>query len=524
MHTWVLAALSFGIQLSSEVVSFISDEMSEKEQKKYQKMVDELQRLTEENEETVSRLKNKSDEEIKKYQEQELYSLEQERERLLAELQLAQEEKRLEIEDAIQKNKEEYEMKKNSVDGFLKQKETEFKREENRIKAKLSRELSDFITQKATERKEYVKSLIEEIKGHREKLKQFKQEHCSQLRKNAFELLTQELITAANKAYAYNQYLSGYIRVSESICATQEKDKLFSYTLPENYPYQGSILYLSEKDFDARTGKGRLYFHGEIQVSFQIEDISDTSDFKGEKIPVYVEEWHKEEVQGRYNKLYFKSYYRFSIQKGNYYLCKRSGGFSGIPAKVKSYERNNSVLLTYGKDMELILKPQNMLNAQHYPPIASEVIVYHMTESYHQQNQKMQYYVSQRVEDTEISLAFHEIPLVIPDSRMDIFIEYIQENNPNIEYDDAKIAPFQEHDTRYEKVRIQLQENFVMLVSIVHITVRNRKKQYFQFEEFLSSEQSIKVEEIFVPFHATIDVYDEEGLFYLARKRKMKIK
>ena len=96
-----------------------------------------------------------------------------------------------------------------------------------------------------------------------------------------------------------------------------------------------------------------------------------------------------------------------------------------------------------------------MLNSAHYPAIRSEIVVYPLEEYFHR-NEGMRYYVTQRFEDTEISLTFHEIPVMIPQDKLIMFCEFFRDYNIDKEYDDAKIAPDDENNFENKSEIIKL--------------------------------------------------------------------
>ena len=277
--------------------------------------------------------------------------------------------------------------------------------------------------------------------------------------------------------------------------------------LPQGFPYRDAILRLSDeqcKQLNENSGWGHLNFHGEnmirisvcVQTSdsitagraFLVEDFKELSTPDGQKSYTYV----------------------LSADKAAYYICKRSGSFSGLPALVSGYDRvTRDVLLTCGYQMELRLPQNNMLHAAHYPPIRSEITVYPLYEKYNHEKNKMQYFVTQRYEDTEIALDFHEIPIIIPHEKLPEFVTYFNSHQIDLEYDDAKLAPADEADVTGDRVKIQFQDVFLMTA-----VLRQHRTgiQYFEFESFSDASERIHPESIFVSFRAVITMYSQEEL------------
>lgn len=490
MSPVILAAVSFGIQFSSELISFIADELTEQDRQKYQKICSEINAL-------------------RSYKEQKLREISNKNEITKAELQRITDEFDDQLSGMLERfavdNDEEFRIAEEEYgksldnDIIFSTKSFEFKNARKNLEQQLRSASIAFLRDKAEERNTYILNLISELKESKKKVKQFEHEQCSSIRKNAFKLLSDELETAISKAYAYKQYLYYYIYNIEDIFdSSKGTEAIFSYLLPEQYPYKGAILNIALTELD-EDGWGCFYFNNEIVVRYYISDIDNYAETISDiPVPVYVDDSSRDG-------------YVLSLQKGRYYLCKRSGGFKGIVAKVTGYDTvNKNVILSYGSSMELYIKPENLENIRHYPPIASEITVFPMYEHYNKKKECLEFFVSQKEEDTEIALNFKEIPVVIADDRLEYFIDYINKNCVRLEYSDSKIAPVDETRTDQKCFKIQFEDNFIIQA---RIEVYEDNSLFFMFECFLDADSVIAPEDIFVPFTAVLKFHSLEEYY-----------
>ena len=512
MNLLMIAAAAFGVQLSARVISFITNEMTDDDCKKRNEIENNIEKLKSETEikqdEIIRDNNDKFAQQVSDYKQQQR-QMEQNANDIRQEEYIRQEEAYKDWENRTNLYWQEQQEHANTV---ISEKERSIKLELQKSMVPFYEKIICYLKEKANERLDYVDNLIDELKSNYDILTKYKQEQCTQLRKNAFEMLKQELKVSIKKAYAYKLYLKKYCQYVKQIYM-QNGELIFSFNLPDKYPYEGAILFFSDEELSLKNGWGQLLFHKVMPVDVFLKDHETLIDNLSQAQPLYVENNDYYERENTYNKSKRRAY-GLSLQKGTYYLCKRSGGFSGIPAKVKRYYKKNAIL-SYGQNMELTLKPQNMLNPMHYPPIGAEIIVYPMYEDYNMKPEV--YYVSQRIEDTEISLSFDEIPVLIPQDKLVYFCNYFVDNKIDQEFDDAKIAPMDENDVWGQRVKIQFQDNFILCASIQD---DKEKRQYFVFESFINKENGIHAEDIFVSFRATIKMYDEDELFGVLRSDK----
>lgn len=445
-----MAAISFGIHLSANIISFIVDEKSKVEQEKQEKFLKEYEKKQ-------KAAKEKREQIIKKLSER--YSSDM---------------------------REAYEREKI--------------KEENQLKEETKAEFIAFIQKQVSERIIYVdETLLKDISNALNTLKEKKMQYNSSLRFNSFRLLRSELEEAKNKALAYKSYLKRYEKKLSDIydCCDNLEDMMFSFILPKEFPYKNKIIFLTPESFDKKTGIGRTFIHGCIEIDFYIIDYDFYKNQSMENFIVMMLDFDCKNYRNNY-----------SIQHGRYKQIEKSGGFTGITAKVNGFD-NQNIILICGKDMRLNLNARNLYNFNRYPATGAEITVFPIGEYYSSEEKRVIYNVSQRQEDAEISLDFHKLSLILPKNKVMEFIDYYEKHsiNLNLIYDDVKVAPVSENATDVlnpEKFKIQFGEYYTMVVEIKS----SNQKQYLWFDSFIDNKH-LSAEDIFIPFNAEIDVLNE---------------
>ena len=130
-----------------------------------------------------------------------------------------------------------------------------------------------------------------------------------------------------------------YQNVLETLCRQENADIIFSIRLPQSFPYFDEIIHLSDAEIQhirENGGWSDLYFHGLIRIQVYVKDmnLSQTGNsFLVEDNAKYP--CHDREMQA----------FGLSSDKAAYYLCKRGGCFTGLPAiKVDgTYSESDSV-------------------------------------------------------------------------------------------------------------------------------------------------------------------------------------
>ncbi len=446
-------AICLGIEISRRIISFVADQLSKDDKEKRNNLSKELNRLMKEesakNEKRISELTDSYAAEMRVEIEQENI-------------------RRLEI-----------------------------------LKAEAKPKILELILKDIKDRSDYVENvLLKDIESALDKLKENKVNHNSALRYNSFKLLREELKEAENKAKAYQRYLKKYESNLSKIYdrCNNDEDIFFSYTLPKEFPYNNKLIFLSSDSFDQKTGEGKVTLHECMDICFYISDY----------------DFYRKEVLGNniaVQQIGFdanKYSYVYSIQHGRYKQVAKSGGFTGVEAKVDGYSSDyKSVFLTYGKDMRLDLSAKNLYNFYRYPVIGSEITVFPLNEYYSNTEKRVVYKVSQRSEDADISLDFQEIPLILPNEKAESFVSYYAVGT---DLRDVKIAPVSETDNsilELDEVKLQFGEHLTMLAKIKS---DNDNRHYLWLEDFVEGKK-LTADDIFIPFYAVINVIYEDDYY-----------
>lgn len=487
------AIISFGLRLTAEVVRFICVEVTEEEIEKHRSILQRLASLSDRSDASLKEhrrdLQGKADdilqtqrkkgEDLRSTMQEKLHSQTQEQRKNIEKLRQYEKQQRQSAEDDILAYARELKL------------ETAHIVQQNREQAR--KLLDDY----AQERLKYAEQLIDDIKKNISDLRELKKNHMTEMKKHSLEFLGLEFQTLKNKAFAYKSYMKLYQKNLWQICELPVEKMLCSMTLPEKYPYQGALLYLSEEELPTSSQEGTLLFHSSIiKVRFRVTDVDLESKKLNSSMPLYV---------GNFDTKNFT--YPFSAELGTYYFSKRSGGFSGLPAKVISYDRKTKdILLQYGTSTRLHLQQRNLSHAAHYPPINTEITVYPMREIYDRETDSIKLYVSERVEDTEIAFSFDEIPILFPEDKIQAFCQYYINNNIDSEYDDARIAPMSEDDVNGDTVKIQFQDQLLMAVRVKKM---KDGRHYLEYDSMLQPEEKIQADDIFASFHAVVKMYSQ---------------
>ena len=273
-------------------------------------------------------------------------------------------------QEAFEKRYNEYIYGEQNSEIFKKQLEDRYyselaqvKEQNNAIIKKLNKsKVLELLRSLVREQIDYVENTLRpDIAKALDTLNQQKKNFNSSLRFNSFRLLSDELHQAKQKAYAYGVYLDKYEKNLSQIYdrCNSAKEVLFSYTLPGTWPYQGKVFDLASDDppsFDDRTGKGTIVLHNSMELKYRIDDYDWYKSQHCKRILVQAIVFDNSNYE-----------YVFSMQHGRYHQIARSGGCTGIKAKVVEYEEQN-IVLRYEKDMRLDLPARNLYNFHHFPP------------------------------------------------------------------------------------------------------------------------------------------------------------
>ena len=457
MNPLVKVALSFGILLTAELISFITGQLSEKERNEQNKL-----------EQEILCKQSKNDQKLEKIRE---------------------------------------ELKEQFGDELNQRYNDELNRQRQLLKADSKEDITNFLSKMAEDRFDYMnQTVLPEINNSINILREQKKRYNTSIRKNAYTLLYSELKSTEAKAKAYIIYLKRYIGYVGKIYDFSDdlKKIMFSYFLPENFPCQDTVIKINSNYVDMQTGYGTMFFHGCMNIDFYIED---HDQYINEPCNTYYA------AMTGFDKNNYK--YLYSVQLGRYKQIQQSGGFTGVEATVSGYT-TYEVILTYGKDMKLTLNARNLRNFNRYPAIGANIVVYPLKEFYSKEEERIIYPVSERQEDTEIFLDFKRIPLILPNEKAGEFLQYFEKYDLNFDGEtDVKIVPLEESE-KYLLSPSIFKLHFGNRFSITVEICSENEKQFLRYLEFSAETASISADKIFIPFSAELDIVVENQAVQLS--------
>lgn len=494
MIPFVLAA-AFGINVTANVVHFVSDKISEKESGNRKQILEKANGINDRTDKKIHEKHQAFLKEIENVKNSLSAADKAETEKYIQQLKKEYDEQEMQSRRLSSERRRYFDEKNTALSSAVIKIQEKYDSELEDIYTEYGQNLNELLDKDVEEHIRYTEELIHDIDENIKTLANFNEQHLTNLRKNSLQMIKEEFRIIKNKAFAYKEYLKQYKKRLSFICSNSSDDVLYSLTLPADYPYRGKLLFLNSDEVLDAEGIIKFTFHNAIDVKIKVTDIDSEEKLSLMK-PLYIDGFDTE---------FF--YHKASVELGSYYYFKRNGGYSGILAKVKEYSlKEHEIILQFGSNTTLHLNERNLLNANHYPPVGAELMVYPLREFYDKTTEKLNLYVSQREEDTEISLAFKSIPVVIPDDKIISFCEYFVSHNIDKTFDDSKIAPLNSDEIDTSMFRIQFQDKFLIAVK-----VKTRQNvQYFEFDSILTEEKTIGVDEIFVSFNAVIKMYSED--------------
>ncbi len=329
------------------------------------------------------------------------------------------------------------------------------------------------------------KKLIEiEIKDAIDRISRLNKNQKSMLRADAMIHLKRELQEARCKVIAYKHYLNQYKKNLKYVNKIDDDFVLFSFRLPEEYPYSGKLMFFPKSKLTE--GEITEYIENNIKIAYTfkeddvIEDVDENS-----TVPVMITEFD------------FNNFaHILSASKGYLKHIAINQTRIGIEAKVVEHRENRKIILDY-KGLQLILSRKNLENPRRTPPCGATLRVYPINWDY------SLYYdveVSEKYQDSLKAFQFSTLPMVFSDEATKEFIDYISDNEIDNIDDEWKIGPLDENSmSDLTQIKLQLGDQLVFSANIVV-----EEKNYFKFDKLLSLDENFKPEDIFVVMEATL--------------------
>lgn len=352
------------------------------------------------------------------------------------------------------------------------------------------RRLIGFYSEAVAERIEERKQLLSEIKETLSTVYEAKKKQNTMLRMNALEQLTRELEEAREKVVGYIEYLKKYQRNLQYCCNPESTaPHPFSMLLPEKFLYSGKVVLWKKADIQTI---GSIAVDNGITLKYSFNENDFLEDYEDDAIiPL---------MAGRFDIGTFSI--PLSAEKGVFKSVAINNPRTGIRATVERYNDFGAIELCYGKRVKMYLKKKNLVNPKRTPPIGASMRVFPIKWDY-QLSEKRIVEVSERMEDSLISMEFHELPIVFTAENWIEFSGYLEKNNLFDTQDEWKIGPLREDEVpNVTKVKFQLGNELIFSAALA----ANNGKSYFEYMGLLEPSQSFKSEDIFVSIDATLAV------------------
>lgn len=455
----LLLPIAVGITIGASIISFICDELSESEREKQDKMRMEYKRY----EQNVCR--------------------EVENIRYIKECMLN------EIDD--EKKRKLYILEKQYYEKALEER----------------RNLINFYADAVAKRIENHKQLLNEVKQTLSAVYDAKKKQNTMLRMNALEQLIRELEEAREKIISYIEYLKKYQRHLQ-YCSSPESvaPQPFSMLLPQNFLYSGKVVFWKKSEI--KTAGFILVDSGiNLKYSFSEQDFLD--DYDDEAIVPL--------MAGRFDIATYSI--PLSAEKGVFKTVALNNPRTGIRAAVERYTDFGAIELCYGENINLSLKKKNLVNPKRTPPVGATIRVFPIKWDY-QLSENRIIEVSERMEDSLISMEFDELPVVFTEENWIEFSKYLEKNSLIDSQDEWKIGPLCEEEIpNITKVKFQLGNELVFSASLA----ANNGRSYFEYVGLLEQSQSFKSEDVFVSIDVALVtvLVDEMGELELSTYKNM---
>ncbi|WP_051209126.1 AAA domain-containing protein [Butyrivibrio sp. WCD3002] len=455
-----------GIYLSAKIIKFISDEMSETDQKKQQELKDKIEQMR-----SAISQDNSSEE---RFSAKDVGGIREEDITLSAAKDIeSKREKNISLSSV--KDSGAIREKQHELYDYLKSEIMLRKQEYNGLYDELEMTINDVIAEISS--KNSVKT---------------------PLRMSSLELLLRQLLEAKQKCNSYIEYLVLFqngisLNNINSIDAYQMK-------LPEEYPYVGKIIWISSEDVASRSVTYTIDHN--ISISVHLEDCYDEI-IAEKQYPVMI-------TRG------LQSQYYASLEKGAFKAYELFNTHLGFTATVKEIQRKY-VVLTYQKQLELYLSRDSLIKPDRFPPIRSSLTVYPVKWEYDLRSPKYGMYpvsVSERKEDASSSFSFKCFPICFSKDDLTIFENYYNKNKLTGYDKEFLIGPVSIKDCVLRKgaqLKLQLGDIPLLIIEVDEYADRNDKlRHYFRFSRLCDSdEKTFSADDIFVPFEVSLSPYYE---------------
>lgn len=356
--------------------------------------------------------------------------------------------------------------------------------------------LRDEYKMHAEERLKYAESLIEETKKAVRVIGEQRKQVQTVARKNAMNYFLHELKQTKDKAYAYKNYIKGYVGALDKYELSDTRElELFSFLLPREVLYAGKTVTLTTQELQ----KGLLTVPFSYPSKFRLdEDIWDLPDSDNHTVLCYGGGQQHENI------------YTLSRSRGIFKTQILTNPHIGVTATVTGNEKVMYSLSAYG--MTLQMHMSNLEDTNRRPPVGAELRVFPIEW----RTDLSRIYVSEKASDVLHSFSFDRLPIVFSAQGVKEFKEYMERENLIDSTEEWKIAPFQEESlSDLSQVRLQLGTSLVLLARIC----QEDGNCWFSYEGILSiQEYAVKPEEIFAAVDCVMVCVEESERSLLTQR------
>lgn len=211
-----LAAIYIGISISTTVLQFIANEISEKDRQQYEELIKQVNSKRAD----YSAIHERFQSETEKIKKEHQINMNDALERLQEQLDLQEQAYRDQqlLREGYRKRQQQ------ASDSFLQTEQHRLDQESRNKAAELLQQMGELLTRNSQMYLDNTCATIEEIKEVLTKLRNYKTQQCTKIRKYSLQLLEQELRIGLNKAHAYKDYLQRYQSIVRHLCEEQSDD------------------------------------------------------------------------------------------------------------------------------------------------------------------------------------------------------------------------------------------------------------------------------------------------------------
>jgi len=369
----------------------------------------------------------------------------------------------------------------------------------------LRKNLVEFYLRTADEKLSRNDELFNDIKQAINLVKEQLKIQRTSMRGNALEHFYRELEEALEKCKAYRNYINDYKHyLSKNECSLSVEIGEFEFILPKNYLYKGKLVFLTTEEIQNQELSVRFC----NSISFAVSDYKATEAVLTNhdiKMAMLCLGYDMLTGVGFYGNPYKTKVFNLSQKRGIIRSTIITTPRIGITAAVT--ERKKSGYSLSYMDISLFLPWNKLENPKRMPPIGAELRVFPIKWNIVLDN----IVVSEIASDSLTSYTFNELPFVIPDSALEEFKSKIANNRISSSEEEWKIAPYKESDLpSVKEVKFQLGNSVVALASYVLL---DNEVSYFRYERILKySEFSLKPEDVFAVVDCVLTVVLESEI------------